>query len=338
MAEDIRVGETKGIDLKGIEDRIYGSLLAAACANSLGGSCIGLSRKEILISTGLSSLRDFSPGLSRSKLPEHQPGNILADSFLALNFAQSLIAGEGQILEDDLKLRLSKLLENREFLAANPRAVTLAFMRKTVDGLASIVADHEYTDVASAATSFPAGCLPGPPKTGDAISLAVEQSAIAHLDKQVLAAAAVIADSVHYFVLGQNLASEEAVRIYVERELDVAQSIDPRFADAWDGIAPDLDYSKPATELPYSLVNAQSTVSELVPTAVGIFLIFRHSLEEAICTAALSGGDTDTVSTIVGALAGAYHGAGKIPQQWLKDLAHKDHIENIAKGLCQFWY
>src|ERR1700722_6308192 len=132
MPEDFLVGETKGINLKGIEDRIYGALIGAACANSLGGSCIGLSRKEILVSTGFSSLRDFTPGLSRSKLPEHKPGNILADSFLALNFAESLITNQGQFSEEDLKARLSRLLEDQEFLAANPRAISLAFMRKTV--------------------------------------------------------------------------------------------------------------------------------------------------------------------------------------------------------------
>jgi ADP-ribosylglycohydrolase len=291
-----------------------------------------------LISTGLSSLRDFSPGLSRSKLPGHKPGSVLADALLALNFAESLIASNGHFLADDFKARLNTLLQNKEFLATNPRAISLAFMRKSVDGLPSIVEEHEYTDVASAIAAFPSGCLPGPPKTSTAIDLAIEQSAISHFDKRVQSAAAVIADSVHFFVLGQDLTSEAAVRTYVEREMDLARSIDQRFADDWDGIAPDLDYTKPAQELPYSLINAQPTVTELVPSAVGIFLIFRHSLEEAICTAALSGGDTDTVSTIVGALSGAYHGASKIPQRWLDNLANKDHIENIAKKLCQFWY
>jgi ADP-ribosylglycohydrolase len=338
MTEEIRAGKSKEIDLKGVEDRIYGALLAAACANSLGASCIGLSRKEILISTGLSSLRNFSPGLSRSKLPEHKPGNVLADTLLVLNFAESLIANNGQFSAIDWKDRLKKLLEDKAFLASNPRALSLAFMRKTVDGLPSIVEEHEYTDVSSAISAFPSGCLPGPPKTSASVALAIEQSTTSHFDKRVQAAAAVIADSIHFFVLGQNLASETAVRSYVGRELGVAQTIDQRFADAWDGIAPDLDYTKPDQELPYSLINAEPTVTELVPTAVGIFLLYRHSLEEAICTAALSGGDTDTVSTIVGALSGAYHGAGKIPQRWLDDLANKDHIENIAKKLCQFWY
>ena len=338
MKEEIRVERSQELDLKGVEDRIHGALLGAACANSLGASCIGLSRKEILVSTGLSSLRDFSPGLSRSKLPEHKPGNVLAEIALALNFAESLVAHDGQFSRVNWQERLKELLQDKEFLGTNPRVISLTFMRKAVDGLPSILEEHETSDIASAITSFPSGCLPGPPKTSTSIALAVEQSAISHFDKRVQAAAAVIADSIHSFVRGLDLATETEVRNYVDRELTVAQAIDQRFADAWDGIAPDLDYTNSEQELPYSLINAEPTVTELVPTAVGIFLLYRHSLEEAICTAALSGGDTDTVSTIVGALAGAYHGAAKIPQRWLNGLANKDHIENVAKKLCQFWY
>jgi ADP-ribosylglycohydrolase len=102
-------------------------------------------------------------------------------------------------------------------------------------------------------------------------------------------------------------------------------------------VAPDLDYVNPAADLPYSLINVESNVNELVPTAVGIFLIFRHSLEEAVCAAARSGGDTDTVATIVGALSGAYHGASQIPGRWLTELAHKEELENIAKQLTNLW-
>jgi ADP-ribosylglycohydrolase len=338
ITEEIQVGESRSIDAQGIEDRIYGAIVAAACANSLGGSCIGLSRKEILVSTGLSSLKDFSPGLSRSRRPEHQPGNLLADSLLALTFAESLIENTGQFEAEDLKSRFGLLLESKDFLGSSPKAISLAFLRKAINGLPSIVEEQDITDITSAIISFPSGCLPGLPKTDDPIAMAIEQSAMSHLDKRVQAAAAVLADSIHYFILGQDLSSEEAVRSYVQRELAVARKIDERFADAWDGIAPDLDYAKPGLDLPYSLVNAEASVTELVPTAVGIFLIFRHSLEEAIGAAALSGGETDSISIIVGALAGAYHGAGKIPERWLKDISCKERLDNTARQLCRFWH
>jgi ADP-ribosylglycohydrolase len=152
-----------------------------------------------------------------------------------------------------------------------------------------------------------------------------------------MSAAAVVADSISYFISGARLQNENDVRGYVQREFEVANRFDPRFAESWDDVAPDLDYKNPAEELPYSLVNVESNVNELVPTAVGIFLIFRHSLEEAVCAAARSGGDTDTVSIIVGALSGAYHGAQAIPQRWLSQLKHKQELEALAKGLADLW-
>jgi ADP-ribosylglycohydrolase len=147
----------------------------------------------------------------------------------------------------------------------------------------------------------------------------------------------VVADSVHYFISGGRLDTEDQVRAYVKREFEVANRFDPRFAESWDDVAPDLDYTKPAEDLPYSLVNVESNVNELVPTAVGIFLIFRHSLEEAVCAAARSGGDTDTVAILVGALSGAYHGAANVPERWLKGVAMKEKLEALAQGLANLW-
>jgi ADP-ribosylglycohydrolase len=80
-----------------IKDRIYGTILGAACANSLGGSCIGLNRKDICQAVGQRGLKDFSPGLLRSYLPDHVPGTLLADTHLAMTFAESLIAHKGQL-------------------------------------------------------------------------------------------------------------------------------------------------------------------------------------------------------------------------------------------------
>jgi ADP-ribosylglycohydrolase len=296
-----------------------------------------LSRKEILVSTGYSQLKDFSPGLSRSQLPEHQPGKLLADSYLALTLAESLIRNRGSFNEADLKEEFARLLASEEFLATGPGAVCLGTMRCIVDGTASGLECFDLTDLSIAVRSFPCGCLPGPPKTETGIALAMAQCQAAYSDKKVMAASAVVADSISFFVAGGRIESVDEVHAFIKRELEVANSIDERFADAWDGIAPDLDYGKPACELPYSLINVQSNVNEVIPIAAGIFLIFRHSLEEAICAAALAGGDTDTVAALVGALAGSYHGASQIPQRWLNSINDKERIEKVANDLAKFW-
>jgi ADP-ribosylglycohydrolase len=318
-----------------IADRIRGTILGSACGNSLGGSCIGMNRKDITSSLGPGGLRDFSPGLSRSYLPDHQPGALLADTFLALELAESIIDNAGQFSAQDLKERYKRLLETEEFLTSAPGAPCLAALRRMVDSGETVDdGSPEALHDNGAARAYPLGCLPD---RLDAAALAVEQARLTTGDSRVWAAAAVIAHTVGSFVRDDAMPDELSVRAYVRREFEVAAQTDSRFAEWWDDVAPDLDYAHPAHELPYSLLNVESNVNEAVPTAVGIFLIFRHNLEEAICAAAAAGGDTDTAGAIVGALAGAYHGASAIPQRWLDKIAHRDRLERVAEGLMNLW-
>jgi ADP-ribosylglycohydrolase len=318
-----------------IEDRIGGAIWGASCGSSLGGSCVGLNHKEILATAGVSVLRDFVPGLSRSQMPDHQPGEIHADAALGLALADALIKGGGALSIDELRRGFVFLLENKTFLEGGPGPLCLAALRRMADGSALSDEEPESTHVSGAARAFPIGCLPEGEKTRT--EMAVKQAEMTNKHRSVAAASAVIQDIVHNFVAGERLDDEEAVRTFVKREFALAKSIDERFADFWDDVAPDLDYSSPATDLPYSLVNVQSSVNECVPTSVGIFLIFRHDPEEAICAAARVGGDTDTAACIVGALSGAYHGVSKLPKRWLDKIGERDRIEKAISGLIGLW-
>lgn len=320
---------------QGRDDRIRGVFYGAACGSALGGSCVGLNHKEILATTGFSRLRDFAPGLSRSLLPDHKEGEYLSDVHMALTFADSLIENKGKFSAADFKNRLSRLLENEEFLQTKPGAHCLATLRRMADGRRPSEDPSEALHVSGVSRVYPAGCVPA---TADQIvSIAVDQAKLTHADGRVLAAAAVLSDSISYFVAGNRMDSESDVRNYVRREYEIATRLDERFAESWDDVAPDLDYNNPATGLPYSLVNIGENVEELLPTAVGIFLIFRHSLEDAICSAAVAGGDTDTLATMVGALAGAYHGVSAIPERWMDKVSGKDRLEQVARALSGLW-
>ncbi len=317
--------------------RVTGTIFGAACANSLAGSTIGLSHKEINATLGLSGLDDFIAGLSRSHLPDHKPGELLADAFLALALGESLIDHKGSLSAPDLKKRFADLLADRTFTAASAGTLCIASMRNLVDETRPAEGGPEALHVNAAARAFVAGCLPGQPKTSDAVEVASAQARLTHGDMRAAASAAVIADSVSYFIAGNRLDNSTSVREYVAREIEIANLYDGRFAEAWDDIAPDLDYSRKASELPYSLVNVQSTVTEMVPTAVGIFLIFRHSAKEAIQAAARSGGDTDKIAIIVGALAGSYHGVEAIPLNWLEKVQHKERLQLLSDKINSLW-
>lgn len=318
-------------------DRIKGAIYGAICGNSLGGSSIGLNYKEIAGTVGLSGLRDFTPGLSKSLLPEHQAGQWLADAFLAVTVADSLLETNGKLDESNLRKHFGSLLTNEEFLRSKPGVPCLAGLRHMVDKAELAKEGPEALHINAASRVFAIGCLPGSSKSDEPSKIAAKQAAMTHGDSRASAAAAVVADSIHFFLQGNSLNSADEVRSYVQHELAVANEYDARFAEAWDDVAPDLDYVNPADELPYSLVNVESSVNELVPTAVGIFLIFRHDPEAAICAAARSGGDTDTVASLVGALSGAYHGYSKLPERWLTQIDHKEKIDQLCEQIIKLW-
>lgn len=71
--------------------------------------------------------------------------------------------------------------------------------------------------------------------------------------------------------------------------------------------------------------------SETVPAAFYCFLRFEP--EEALITAASSGGDTDSIASIAGSLFGAANGVAWIPDRWLSALEQKGRIEATARGL-----
>jgi poly(ADP-ribose) glycohydrolase ARH3 len=64
---------------------------------------------------------------------------------------------------------------------------------------------------------------------------------------------------------------------------------------------------------------------ESVPPAIGAFLL-TNSFRDAVVLAVNLGGDTDTIGAMAGAVAGAYYGYARIPDEWLASL------ENEEKG------
>lgn len=322
-----------------VKDRIRGLIFGAACANSLGGASVGLKYRDIsgFRSSGITGVRDFADALAKSGVPDHKAGELLADSLLGLALADSLISTSGRFDEADLRQRFGQLLECDHFLKTSPGAACLTGLRKMVDGAEPAETGAESIHPNVAARVFAAGALPGGARSDEPIDVAIRQAKMSHGDLRAVASAAVIADSIRYFIAGGKLEDAEQVRAYVSHEFGVAEKIDERFAENWDDVAPDLDYANPPDDLPYSLINVEPTITELVPTAVGIFLIFRHDPEEAICAAARSGGDTDTVATIVGALSGAYHGASRLPERWTEKIKDREKLDEVASHLAALW-
>ncbi len=70
-----------------------------------------------------------------------------------------------------------------------------------------------------------------------------------------------------------------------------------------------------------------------VPTALCSFLLHFGSFKEALLYAVGLGGDTDTIGAMTGALSGAYHGEGGIPEEWRERVERREELEALADDL-----
>ena len=238
-----------------IKDKLKGALYGAACGNSLGGSCVGLNHKEILGTIGISVSKDFFPGLTKSQFPNHKPGEVLADFILGQTLAEDLIENDGILKEESLKKRFKELLEDERF----PCLGTGRSLPGCAQEICRRTTSHGQTNLkqpmfSGAARAFTLGCLPDKNGESSREEMAVMQAELTHNNRSVAAASAVICKSVAAFIQGVKLDTSEDVKNYVHDQLEFARGIDKRFADFWDDVAPDLDYSHQATDIPYSLV------------------------------------------------------------------------------------
>jgi ADP-ribosylglycohydrolase len=72
------------------------------------------------------------------------------------------------------------------------------------------------------------------------------------------------------------------------------------------------------------------SVYETVPCAFYCFSRHFEEPERAITEAVNAGGDTDSIACITGALCGALHGVGSLPEKWIKGLENMERIEQLA--------
>jgi ADP-ribosylglycohydrolase len=64
-------------------------------------------------------------------------------------------------------------------------------------------------------------------------------------------------------------------------------------------------------------------------------LLTTKNYNEAVLKAVNLGSDTDTTGAVTGGLAGLLYGIENIPTNWIKQIARRDDIENLAEQLAE---
>lgn len=77
------------------------------------------------------------------------------------------------------------------------------------------------------------------------------------------------------------------------------------------------------------------SVHESMPFAIYVFLANPKSFVDCLYTAALNGGDRDTLAAMASAVSGAYLGIEALPASWLAKVENRDDMEILALRMAK---
>jgi ADP-ribosylglycohydrolase len=292
-------------------DRIAGALFGAAIGDALGSAFEMLRYDDIERQLGAPFALDYRPGARGSLLAGRAPGEPTDDTAMALSVAFALAGGEPPSAALFARCFLADLERGRGRFAAMfwdgaPGGATTQALRRLQRGAPAERNGHPDDGGNGAAMrAHPAGALPD---RNEAARVAALQAEVTHGHPAAIAAAQAVAVLVHDAIAGKAASSEVPDGI-----------TEPSFTAAWHAAHRELDLRD--GRLPSHLRNAAMSGWATVAAAHAITLVFAGDPERAIAAAAASGGDTDTVACIAGAIAGARAGKSALPERWLRGLA-----------------
>lgn len=112
----------------------------------------------------------------------------------------------------------------------------------------------------------------------------------------------------------------------VEKRIKMAIKIAKQYKDVF----------RIAREL-YDIIGFGMHIAETVPAAIGMFVGSKGNPIKAITAIVNTGGDTDTIASIVGAISGAYRGISAFNMTYIKKIEQINNIdlEKLSKKLVQ---
>ena len=84
----------------------------------------------------------------------------------------------------------------------------------------------------------------------------------------------------------------------------------------------------------YSELKSSGYVVDTLFSAIWCFY-YSNSFEDAVLKAVNLGGDTDTIASITGSLAGIYYGYDSIPKKWINKIIKKDYIDTLINAYLE---
>jgi ADP-ribosylglycohydrolase len=303
-------------------DRFNGSFLGLAAGDALGMPTEGYTSEEI--QTKFGSVRDMMPAPEGHFHTGLLAGQYTDDTEETLILAESMIEASGfsgeRFADKLMGWGSAWVLDER--LNRGVGFTTKSSVEQMLSGTPWQESGLRIPTCGSAMRAAPIGLLYHC-DLGIVSSYADLQSICTHCSPASRAGSIAIASGVALSLMG--IPKQTILRI----ASDLSRRADKEFADRllWAGSLIDLD---PADAL--SAIGNSPAVFETVPAAFYCFI--RFDPEEALIRAANVGGDTDSIASMAGALAGAFYGTSWLPERWLSCLEGRERLSQTAERLA----
>jgi ADP-ribosylglycohydrolase len=302
-------------------DRIAGCLYGAAIGDALGSAFEFVPSEQIERHLGEPIVRDYLPAIRGSLLYPREPGHPTDDTAMALSVA-SAIAGTEPLTAATFAERFLEDLDHRNgrfarmFWEGGPGGATTRALARLKTGAdpATCGAPNDGGNGA-AMRAHPVGFLA---ERDEVLAVAATQARVTHGHPAAIATAMAVAALVYDALHG--IAPTEEVPAGVE---------DAQFAQAWRERHGDLVPS--GICLPKQLRDVDMAAWNSVAAAHAIAQCFPDDPVTAIGVAAASGGDTDTIASITGAIVGARSGIAAFPNPWLTGLSARAAVDEALE-------
>lgn len=300
-----------------MKEKFEGAILGLAVGDALGMPFEGWSSRDIR------KKWDRKSFLSRAGL---KPGQFTDDTMLAMVQAESLV-DKGDVDPEDIARKLVDWYKKGDTRGIGK--ITKDAIEKLLKGISwkeSGIGGNLAASNGGAVRAIPIGLFfyKDLEELKEKVRVAVE---ITHKNPEAIKGAQAVA----YVIARACRGDLNPETILIDAAKYVGNSeIAKRLEKAQHYLEEDFP---PMDALP--LLGTGVYVVESVPSALYCFAFSPDSFLGSVVNAIISGGDTDTIASIAGAISGAFNGVSVIPGNWLNGLERKDYLASLGDRLYE---
>jgi len=318
------MGGSTGSSASGELDRASGALYGLAVGDALGMPTQLMTRAQVVARYGSRLVRFEPAGADHPIAAGLAAGTVTDDTEQAVLLAELLVAGGGRVDPSDWARALAEW--EADMVRRGSDDLLGPSTRRALRAVEAGVSPHEAGatgDTNGAAMRIaPVGVMMPVEDLGDLdalVAAVVEVSRVTHGTDVALAGACAVAAAVSAGVSGAGVTEAcDLATTVCARAAALGRATGAPPLESLIRSAREVALAGPpdgAAEVIEGRIGTGLATVESVPAAFAVLAVHADDPWAACLTAASLGGDSDTIAAVVGAVAGACHGASRLPSE-----------------------